>query len=96
MFATAQAVIQYEGACASRGDADTKPPRRLRALDCSPGKVDDTVALLGDRQPLDCFLTEFSGVIALGVRIVSAQPIYLIVGLMYAECHVVSMEMSLK
>src|SRR5438105_1390695 len=59
VFVAAQAVIQHEGSCPCRGDADTKPPRCLRALDRGPRKIGDAVALVGERQPLDRFLAEF-------------------------------------
>jgi hypothetical protein len=38
----------------------------------------------------------FACVMTRGVRDVSAQPIYLIAGLMYAQCHAVSTEIHVK
>src|SRR5262249_20778735 len=58
MFATTQAVIQHEGSCTCRSDADSKPPRCLRALDYGACKIGDAVARGGDRQSFDGFLTK--------------------------------------
>src|SRR5262249_27598521 len=97
VFATAQAVIKHEGSCTSRGDADTKPPRCLRALDCAPRKVGDAVAPVGDRQALYGFLTKFPVCHwPRRVRAVSAQSIYLNVGPMYSQCRGVSTEIRGK
>ena len=70
-------------------------PRRLRTLDCGPGKVGDTVALLGDRQPLNCFSLSFPSAlvrVSRYLRTISLPDCRS----MYVKSRFVSREMSFK